>query len=1818
MKTHISFAHTTISLVLSACILLNTVSVSFAQTRPGRRSSRVPRVSTPPQSRTRSYVAEPDAISSRATSYPQLNRNFAREALGSLTEDQKKRLHEITTMFTPAANGRESKSDFEQFQELYTKQLNEEFQREKQALADAVAQTELKITEQANDYRKEIYTPLVREITNAALNEKKITNKADFSNKVFEALNKLSFNPNKSLDSQISDLTKQYRRSENIVTALNLIAQQTKENSDYLSREKAVLDWKKQAQEKLKSWHKQNLQKLNEWKSSNSRNAKQVFDSQYSSDLLKEREQMVAQAVSDLWLYKDKSYKAKSILLENVALTVLPMQTMDGKSFFTKAQKEWLHKKYLEVLKNGKDCGNSSSTTCNLQLAALIGISMLSNSFDDVAAITTFMHAKERSAYSVPALLTGASALLSMKQYRALNGYIHTATIHERSLEGVDLLSVETYVNIAANTNGQYLGDISKYTQYPLHANPNDQTALGNAWEDLAYLLAEEGSPEALKMLRNYGIEQCRAYIHTKANLKKVIRLSCTGIIPFLAGALASGKSGANQYDLTSHAVPTGYLATNYGNIYIDARRASEERKKLANSNATFKQYYSSMNLSPAAAIARDLFLQSMGDLNAESELRLDTSLYKVYKESASRKTPNAGYAISPYTRGSAEYNAKRARQDRTQIFRKIARWVDVAILVWCVVDLTKWATSGVKIFRAISKASKMARTGATVAQRAMMLRKLNIAPKLRKFISVPTKIKNSVAPVVLPDLPLFTSQTVELPKVAGFIEAPGRVIAQGVRFSGESGLVSAEVASLGESAKAAVAPKKLEAVNTALATASENANIAFANRSWFKRFFTWNENAAYRSYLTREIAKLEPSFRLSHADFADMLYNVKNLRISVPENILTFKNPKLFNMLPGAEGGLLPKTNTRGLKQVMTGAFGKAPTAQEVSYTQGLLNTALENTNVQFANRGWWARLWGLVPGRSTRQYKNLLTDNIAAVFDKEGKIFTDQLQYNLLERLLGTLEYDKYLKAPTGLGTLTAEGIAGRFKLMGKTVLSFKDQTMPQSVPIVFQFKQRKLFGSRGIKGLSNGYQRVIITEKDGKLMFGFGNDLSNPITPQSFKISLTAEDLPDLIRAAQHYSGTPLQIKLTANTSGGMFSRSFYRNRWTAWRQAREDGTMSQLRTLWRGKQNVYAHDIPVQIRLADGTLQTVPLTFKVDSYLGLKNASAVLEQSGKISWFQEGKLLSELPEMRIGLPKNQLRSFLELARSAKLERPFSLTVQGGVNKIQPLMWATGLSLSSASVGLIAPLENVYKDRVDETDKTLISLAFPYLPSLAAPLFSPLVMKIGALRTLKFALGVSTAGLAFAAYEGFRGKLDNNNLPPIWPLYVSGAAIGVSSALSRSGLNLLIDSMGGGGTLLKSMAYKNIGSFALLVPPFVANFIDKDIDFSLAFPVLGTLSAGALTWVSTSRLNPRIGMKEGFMPLSKFSLSRPLTWPKTFATNTWSILKSTGKETWSTIRLLGTKQVFPLVLAATAFTGFEAGAFSKAGNQMIRPEIKGSDMPGFIPETNRNNYTSMLTNLSVIAFPLFTRLLAKPSLNLLKTAKAGDEYRRMLGLSFALNATGAGLLYANSSDGLTATGMLGIGLMGIGTANMTQSFQKLSNISVTGSRYASILSKGKTGEELISLNKSLVTKTMTGFPMQQLGIAIVPTLVSSYTDQQIDQGTIRKKEAAHSSLWLPITSLALCFGLSMPALRLLPTSVPRGTFGLTKGLIGSYPGAVNQFLTPQFYIEEPIFGVPSHFSPIPTNPILKISEIIPSRDVMEKREKELKNEENPDGNK
>lgn len=1811
MKETKTFPRVIISLLLCIALLLNTAAPVLAQV-PKTRRNLTP--SSLEHIDRQTYTAVADGFSTSYTNpHNRILESSIRFSNGKLTQAQLSRLHQIQLMFSPTTEQFKPKSDFERFQPLYTDYIDKEFTREQQAMKAAIAETSVKIKDTANNYRKEVYEPLVRQVTSRVLETQANGSSSEIQNLSQNILNRIllsTYKPDQDLNTQLSNLSTHYQNDPQALAVLNGIVDETQKDDKYLLREQAVLQWSQQADKQLQSWHKQNFTSLTKWKKQANAKAQQVFDKEYEPQLLKAREEEVRKAVRDLWAYKGLAPKSHQQLLD-LAPVILQLRTMDGKPFFSQEQKEWLYKEYMQLLAKNRNCGenNPQENSCHLAFLAIGGLSMLTDKVQAARAIEDFMSAKQKTPFAVPALLTGAAALLSMKQYDVLGGFLYTATRDEYNIGNLDLLSFETLVNLFATMNGQYLGEVSKYAQYPLQDKPTDQTPMANAWEDLAHLLAQDGSPRALALLREYGVEKCYVVTETTLTLKDKQKIVCMGIMPFLAGALASGKSGADKYNPKGfNTTPGYYLNANGQSGYISPEKARQNAQQQALNNKAFFQYAKSMGLSTTAMLARHLFIQSMGDLNAESELRLDTNLYKTYK--ATNPHPKPGFSITSYARNSDPYNAKRVRQDRTQFWRKAARIGDIAVLVWCLYDIGKWIRNGVKIARAVTKASSMARNGATVAERAVMLRRLNITPQLRNFTNIGTKIRNGMAPAVLAEMPHFTSSSVQLPKFEGFVESAGKLVAQNMRFSAETGVLSADMPALTDAAQGAYSADQLNAFNGLLNAATERTNMQFANRSGFKKLFTFDKNASYRSYLMRNLRNLEPTPGMTTADLHTLAMQTPNLGIRVPQNIASFKAPSFLETAKGAR-----QLNMRAVTSALNFGLGTPASAEEISHTETLLNTALLNANAQFLNRSWLSRQWNFLWHNSDKKYKSILLDNVAAEFDKDGKIFSDPNYFKFHQYITHWITKDATLSAPAWatqfrhFGTGLSHG--GKFQAMGTTLLT-QGNAAPLKLPLAVQMQVKRPFRG-GIKGVDDSaYQRVLISDKGGNLFFGFGNDVTNPVNPNQFKLILESEDMPALLRAAQGYTGSPLEVKLTAP------SGNFFGKRYNAWQQARLDGHWNPIPALFRGKNSIYVYEVPAFVRQADGTLSKLPLTFRADSFLNLRGATAVLENGGKLAWYRDGNLLN-VPALTYHLPKNQIRPFLGILETAQLENPLRVTAVSGKNKILPLMWATGLSLSSASSGLIVPLEGIYGDRITEMDKTWISLAFPYLPSLAAPLFSPLMMKIGALRTLQLALGVSTAGLTFAALNGFNGKVNKDNPPPIWPLFVSGIAIGISSALSRSGLNLLIDTMGGGASLLKSMAFKNLGSFALLLPPFAFNFLDPQIDFSLAFPTLGLISAAALTWVSSSRLSTEIGKtyevikKDGttekFMPLLKLDWSNPLSLPKTIFQNTRSIGTSTWQQTWSTMRLLGTKEVLPLVLAATAFTGFEAGAFSKAGNQLVGQNLKGVALPEFVPETNRKNYTSMTTNLSVIAFPLAMRFASKPLLKMMETKIPGDEYRRMLQTSFTLNAVGAGLLYANGFDGYLSPGMLGIALMGLGTANMTQSFQKLSNISVKSSRYAQSLMRGLPATAKAAMERDLTTKTMTGFPMQQLGIAIVPTLVSTYTDHQIDEGIIQKKEAPLSSMWIPIASLALCFGLSMPHINLAPARLPTGLFGLTKGVVGSYPGAVQQLMQPQFYLKEPVYGMPNGFVPMLNNPILNLNDVLPGQQVLKRIEHSLK---------
>ena len=193
-----------------------------------------------------------------------------------------------------------------------------------------------------------------------------------------------------------------------------------------------------------------------------------------------------------------------------------------------------------------------------------------------------------------------------------------------------------------------------------------------------------------------------------------------------------------------------------------------------------------------------------------------------------------------------------------------------------------------------------------------------------------------------------------------------------------------------------------------------------------------------------------------------------------------------------------------------------------------------------------------------------------------------------------------------------------------------------------------------------------------------------------------------------------------------------------------------------------------------------------------------------------------------------------------------------------------------------------------------------------------------------------------------------------------------------------------------------------------------------------------------------------------------------------------------------------------------------------------------------------------------PFITRMVAKPTLRLLSDPlKPGIEYKRMLWLSYGMNTAGGALLlkYGLDDDPKFIDMAGGIGLMGFGTANVTQSLQKLANIKVGSGVTIAKLTKGMPSAAAAQRAAELKTMTMTGFSWSQVGIAAIPLIQSSYVDREVASGIVPQGSAKGplSSIWIPLGSLGLSFGFAARSIGLngrLATGLVGGTKLLLDG--------------------------------------------------------------------
>ncbi len=360
---------------------------------------------------------------------------------------------------------------------------------------------------------------------------------------------------------------------------------------------------------------------------------------------------------------------------------------------------------------------------CPYLTSAFLGLSALAeenevHNYGDL--IFNTMLSFHDTAANVAVLNAGFSALLVMKDYEAANNFIinrikNEANIRHDSVgqtisDSLDYINFMKIAESIANTNGKYLGRSSSFGQYE-DEDGNPQ----NSYFDLAQILAADGSKEALDILRKNSVERCLVKQTSGVNKDTFAKftISCGGIKPFLVGALMSGKSGANEYNLPvstrleRYQTPNGDWAYKKQTNTPEASaiiKANEDYKSLAD-----KQY----NGDAAAMVATSVMTNAMGDLDAKNEYAIDSMLYTAFKDNIPEELLQSKYVITDQVRKGK----KDTRHTVRAAFMGLGLAGDVFLTITCVTFLYKLGSAILSIGRGVFNAFKIAKAGVTFKQ---------------------------------------------------------------------------------------------------------------------------------------------------------------------------------------------------------------------------------------------------------------------------------------------------------------------------------------------------------------------------------------------------------------------------------------------------------------------------------------------------------------------------------------------------------------------------------------------------------------------------------------------------------------------------------------------------------------------------------------------------------------------------------------------------------------------------------------------------------------------------------------------------------------------------------------------------------------------------------------------------------------------------------------------------------------------------------------------------------------------------------------------
>ncbi len=388
-----------------------------------------------------------------------------------------------------------------------------------------------------------------------------------------------------------------------------------------------------------------------------------------------------------LYLENPTDENVKSGLLVNCSRAA--MEYVYEQDLFTKKQKEILLDLARKQLQAEKGTPCTRRGKCDAEFGSLDTLLLLSKDEYDVRSdaflIAKFLQHARTSPAAAGLVLKGFGTILSMGVYNAAEVYIHTATLYENSVESIDVLSASAYAKLENTARGHYLGPASEGMQY------SNNGAIQNAWYDIAFMLAEEGSRESLDMLRNYGVQKCTVNYDI---LTKKYSINFNGIIPFLHGALDAGKSGAEKYHIVSAQVGTQQMNGN-GQISTVTKEEADSLAKRANiSNGNLAAYSQKTGMRYDTLFALAILNKRLGDIGAKQEEEIDISLYARYGMDMRDEYINHQYAVVD----------KKSYDDRFLAGQFMERNIrqasifDAAMFAILFVDLSRLAVRGIKM----------------------------------------------------------------------------------------------------------------------------------------------------------------------------------------------------------------------------------------------------------------------------------------------------------------------------------------------------------------------------------------------------------------------------------------------------------------------------------------------------------------------------------------------------------------------------------------------------------------------------------------------------------------------------------------------------------------------------------------------------------------------------------------------------------------------------------------------------------------------------------------------------------------------------------------------------------------------------------------------------------------------------------------------------------------------------------------------------------------------------------------------------------------